>query len=213
MMPFAVGTVRDIPVRALKLCGMTWFGEFLCFSEAVSEQIIMVDPATGEVEHSIPCAGVRTDLTTTNGLLLQVAGDKRSVRVVDPGNGAEIGEIPNPRPGHALRGLEANRRGLWFGYDDLRLVELRDPRELTLIDVFQVRNGIAGLTASDRYLIYADQENGTVNAFDLEARREIASYSVAGNPTGLAWDGRLIWYCDFTTLQLRAVELPGLVRG
>ncbi|WP_236718085.1 hypothetical protein [Actinoplanes sp. TFC3] len=213
MMPFAVGTVRDIPVRALKLCGMTWFGECLCFSEAVSEQIIMVDPVTGEVQHRIPCAGVLTDLTTANGLLLQVAGDQRCIRVVNPGNGGEIGEIANPRPGHKLRGLEANRHGLWLGYDDLHLVELRDPRELTLIDVFQVRRGIAGLTASDSYLIYADQAGGTINVYDLEARREIAGYSVAGNPTGLAWDGQLIWYCDFTTLQLRAVELPGLVRG
>jgi hypothetical protein len=48
---------------------------------------------------------------------------------------------------------------------------------------------------------------------DLEARRDAASYSVAGNPTGITWDGRRIWYCDYTTLQLRAIEVPGITKG
>lgn len=28
---------------------------------------------------------------------------------------------------------------------------------------------------------------------------------------GITWDGSPIWYCDYTTLQLRAIEVPGIV--
>lgn len=212
-MHFSAGSVRDIPVRALKLCGLTWSGEFLWFSEAVSNQLMALDPHTGEVEHRIACPGVRTDLTTMDGLLVQVVGDERRLRVVDPQDGRCVGEMPNPRPGHQLSGLEATRDGLWLGYEDLRLVELRDRRTFDLIDTYKVKYPVAGLTVSDHYVAYADHRAGTVNMFDLDSRRDVASYSVAGNPTGITWDGRRIWYCDFTTLQLRAIEVPGITKG
>ncbi|NLU80943.1 hypothetical protein HCA58_21825 [Micromonospora sp. HNM0581] len=204
---------RDIPVRALKLCGRTWSGDFLWFSEAVSNQLIALDPHTGEVERRLPCPGVRTDLTTMDGLLIQVVGEERRLRVLAPHSGNCIGEMPNPRPGHLLSGLEATRDGIWFGYEDLRLVELRDKRTFDLIDVFRVRFPIAGLTVSDDYLAYADHRAGTVNMFDLQGGRDVASYSVAGSPTGVTWDGRAIWYCDFTTLRFRAIEVPGITKG
>ncbi|GAA2714971.1 hypothetical protein ACFY2R_21650 [Micromonospora olivasterospora] len=210
-MPFAAGTVRDIPVRAFKLCGLTWFGEFLWFSEAVSNQIMALDPHTGLVEHRIPCPEVRTDLTTLDGYLLQVCGEQRCLRGLNPATGEEVTELPNPRPGHLLRGLEATRHGLWLGYEDLRLVELRDPRGMGLIDTFPVRHGVAGLTVSDSYLVYADYAAATINVYDLRERREVAAYSVAGRPTGVTWDGSRIWYCDHGTLQLRAIDVPGLV--
>ncbi|HEV8554967.1 MAG TPA: hypothetical protein VGR06_01040 [Actinophytocola sp.] len=212
-MPFSVGTVRDIPVRALKLCGLTWSGESLWFSEGVLNQIIAVDPVTGEVAGRISCPGVRTDLTTMGGSLVQVAGDARALRVIDPGTGETLTELPNPRPGNILCGLEATRHGVWFGYEDLRLVDLRTADNLTLLDTFPVRHRPAGVTASDNYLVYADYQGGTINLVDITARREVACYHVAGNPTGLTWDGSRIWYCDHTTLQLRAVVVPGISAG
>lgn len=212
-MPFAAGSVRDIPVRAIKLCGLTWSGPFLWFSESVSNQIMALDPYTGNVEHRIPCADVRADLTTIGGLLLQVAGPDRALRLLDSTTGAELGESPNPRPGHALCGLEATKHGLWLGYTDLHVVDLRTRNDLRLIDSYEVRHGVAGLTVTDDYLIYADHTNALINVYDFAERREVASYSVAGNPTGIAWDGRRIWYCDYTTLQLRAIEVPGFTKG
>lgn len=101
-MPISLGSVRDIPVRALKLCGLTWSGEFLWFSEAVSNSIMALDPATGKVEHRLPCAGVRTDLTTLSGNLVQVVGDHRALRVIAPDSGDTLMELPNPRPGNVL---------------------------------------------------------------------------------------------------------------
>lgn len=209
-MPMSLGTVRDIPVRALKLCGLTWSGEFLWFSEAVSNQIMALDPVTGSVERRIPCPGVRTDLTTLAGNLVQVVGDARDLRVIDPASGDTVLEMPNPRPGHVLCGLEATKDGIWLGYEDLRVLDLRSAQNGELIDTIPIPRPVAGLTVSDRFLVYAEHQAGTINLIDVALRRQVASYDVAGNPTGITWDGSRIWYCDYTTLQLRAIEVPGI---
>ncbi|WP_199444300.1 hypothetical protein [Umezawaea beigongshangensis] len=209
-MPMSLGTVRDIPVRALKLCGLTWSGEFLWFSEAVSSRIMALDPVTGSVERRIACPGVRTDLTTLSGNLVQVVGDNRDLRVIDPDSGETVVEMANPRPGHVLCGLEATRDGIWLGYEDLRVLDLRSAENGELLDSIPVTRPIAGLTVSDRFLVYSDHRAGTINLVDVALRRQVASYDVAGNPTGITWDGRRIWYCDYTTLQLRAIEVPGI---
>ncbi|KAA8883788.1 hypothetical protein F3087_37640 [Nocardia colli] len=209
-MPISVGTVRDIPVRALKLCGLTWSGDLLWFSEGVLNQIIAIDPATGAVEHRIPCAAVRSDLTTLAGHLIQVVGDDRVLRVIDPLTADTVAELPNPRPGQGLYGLEAAQHGMWFGYEDRKAIDLRTTDGLQLIDTIPVSARPAGVTVSDNYLAYADYHGAMINLVSLETRREVASYHVAGNPTGLTWDGSRIWYCDHTTLQLRAIMVPGI---
>jgi hypothetical protein len=209
-MPIAVGTVRDIPVRALKLCGLTWFGRQVWYSEAVSNQIIAMDIAGAQVESRIACPEVRTDLTSLGGNLLQVVGAQRNVRVLDPESGETLGELPNPRPGHALCGLEATRHGIWMGYEDLRTIDLRSTDDLRLLVSYQVRRSIAGLTVSDGYVAYAERDTATINLIEIATGREWVSVVVHGNPTGIAWDGTRIWYCDYTTLQLRAIEVPGM---
>ncbi|MGW4393737.1 hypothetical protein ACWEHA_00465 [Amycolatopsis nivea] len=209
-MPFAVGTVRDLPVRALKLCGLTWSGEVLWFSEGVLNRITSVEPVSGEVGQHLACPDVRTDLTTMSGRLVQVAGEARALRVLDPVDGSVVTELPNPRPGGLLCGLEATQHGVWFGYEDRRIVDLRDAGDLSLIDTIPVSHPPAGVTVTDDFLAYADYRGGTVNLVDLGTRREVARYDAPGNPTGLTWDGSRIWYCDHTTLQLRAIDLPGI---
>ncbi|MBV9445844.1 MAG: hypothetical protein JO345_08110 [Streptosporangiaceae bacterium] len=212
-MVYAAGTVRDIPVRALKLCGLTWTGEYLWYSEAVQNHIAALDPVSGEIMQRIPCPGVRTDLTSIGGNLVQIAGENRVLRVIAPDSGDVIRELPNPRPGNVLCGLEATRHGVWLGYEDLRVVDLRGADGLRLIDSFPVRHPIAGLTVSDDYLAYSDYRAGTINLVDLSDHHEVVSISVHGNPTGITWDGSLIWYCDYATFQVRAIEVPGIAGG
>ncbi|GAB3974154.1 hypothetical protein GCM10029978_055060 [Actinoallomurus acanthiterrae] len=212
-MPYAAGSVRDIPVHAMKLCGLTWTGQYLWFSDAVRNRIAALDPATGQVIRSHPCPGVRTDLTTIGGHLVQVAGADRVLRFIDPESGEILRELPNPRPGNTLCGLEATRHGLWLGYEDLRTIDLRDLDDLRLVTSVPVRHRIAGVTVSDVYLAYADYRGATINILELASGREVASISVNGNPTGIAWDGSFIWYCDYTTFQLRAIEVPGIAGG
>jgi DNA-binding beta-propeller fold protein YncE len=209
----AAGSVRDISVHAFKLCGLTWCGEYLWFSEAVTNQISAVDPHTREVTRRIPCADVRADLTTAGGHLLQVVGDAMTLRVIDSDTGATIDELQSPRLGHALCGLEAARDGVWMGFDDLGVIDLRGTDGFRLLDSIPIAHPPAGIAVSDRYLFYADHHRGIINVIDFVRRKEIAAIDVDGNPTGITWDGSRIWYCDDTTLQLRAIEVPGIIAG
>jgi hypothetical protein len=134
------------------------------------------------------------------------------LRAVDPNTGDVDYELDNPRPGHKLCGLEAAREGLWLGYEDLLRVDLRD-YDGTLLRTFAVSRPIAGLTVTDHYLLYADHAGASITVVDLDTGRELVTYSVVGNPTGLTWDGELVWYCDHRDLRLCAVALPGLVRS
>ncbi|MBM7774168.1 hypothetical protein JOD54_004372 [Actinokineospora baliensis] len=208
-MTILAGIVRDLPLQALELCGVTWSGEYLWYSESFTGRITAIDSVTGEPSGQIDCTDIRADLTTLDGCLLQVVGDRRDLRMLDPETGAVLGELANPRPGHALTGLEACRDGLWLGYQDLKVLDLRDPTDLHLIDCVPVRRPPSGVAVSDGYVVYSDHKGSMITLVDTSARREQVSVRVWGNPTGLTWDGSLIWYCDHATLQLRAVELPG----
>ncbi|HEV2887531.1 MAG TPA: hypothetical protein VGX49_11510, partial [Jatrophihabitans sp.] len=177
----------------------------------VTNRIMALDPRTGEVTRRIPCAGVRGDLTTLDGYLIQVVGEDMTLRVIDPDTEATVLEVPNPRPGHLLCGLEATHGGLWLGFEDLRVMDLRRGGGSGLIDCLPIAHPVTGLTVSDRYLFYADRRGGVINVIDLALRREVAAIDVNGNPTGITWDGSQIWYCDYTTLQLRAIEVPGIL--
>ncbi|GAA2520236.1 PQQ-binding-like beta-propeller repeat protein [Winogradskya humida] len=207
-----VNTTRDIRVRGLQLCGLTWSGEYLWYSEASSQRICAIDPVSGTAVRTVPCAGVRTDLTTLGGKLLQVATAERVLRVVDPATGHLEYDIANPRPGRKLCGLEATGDGLWLGYEDLLQVELRN-REGALLHTIPVSRPVAGLTVTDRFLLYADHAGATLTVVDIDSGRELVTYSVVGNPAGLTWDGEWVWYCDHRDLRLCAVALPGLVQG
>ncbi|SBT43046.1 NHL repeat-containing protein [Micromonospora auratinigra] len=208
-MSVAVEPTRDIPVPARHLCGLAWSGQLLWFSEAEQGRILAVDPHSGTVVREIACPDVRTDLTTRDGQLLQVVGGERAVRSLDPETGTVVAETPGPRPGHTLCGLEASRHGLWFGYEDLRLIDRR-AEDGRLLDSIPVTGAVAGITVTDHHLVYADHPAGTLTVVDPDTHREVARYAVTGNPTGLTWDGSRVWYCDYTTSRLRAVSLPAL---
>lgn len=209
-MPYAAGTVRDIPVSALKPCGLTWTMQYLWYSDAVSNQISALDPLSGTTVRHIPCPQVRSDLTTLGGNLVQVAGDERALRVISLESGEIVSEIANPRPANVLRGIEATRHGVWMGYDDLKVIDLRSAERLELITSIPVRHGVTGVTVSDDYLAYSDYLGTTINLIDLAEQREVLSVSVNGHPTGITWDGNRLWYCDYATFQVRAIEVPGI---
>ena len=209
-MTVSAGIVRDLPVRALDLCGVTWSGEYLYFAEIFSKQIGAIDPVSGEIVQRIPCQEVAGDLTTLRGALLQVVGEERNLRLLDPATGGEIDEWPNPRPGHAISGLEACRDGVWIGYEDLGIVELRELDGFRLLDCIDVGHEVTGVTVSDGFLVHTDRDASRVRLTDLNSRRPRYPVMVWGKPRAITWDGRLFWYCDHATLQLRAIELPGI---
>ena len=206
----ATGVARAIPVPARMPCGLTFAQGLLWFSDGALHRIAAVDPGTGDVVRVVPCPAVTTGLTTLSGNLVQVVGREHSLCVIDPDGGSEPEQLPNPRPGHELCGIEAGPAGIWMGYEDLRVLDLRSSHGLELLDSIPVRGKVAGVTIAGEHVAYADHEAARIGLVDPETRVESASIEVDGNPTGLTWDGTRLWYCDFTSLQLRAVEAPQL---
>ena len=75
-----------------------------------------------------------------------------------------------------------------------------------------MRGVVAGITVTERYLVYADRRTGSVTVVDPVMEQVILPVNVHGSPTGLSWDGSRIWYCDTAHSRLRAIDVPGLVR-
>jgi hypothetical protein len=210
-MMYAACSVRDIPVAGQRLCGLTWMGQVLWFSDAAFEQIFAVDPHSGLVVHKIDCPGVRTGLTTVGGNLLQVVGRERRLRTVDPDTGKTVDEVANPRREGELCGLEASPAGLWMGYRSKPGLELRSMNDLRLLDSIPMHDDVAGVTVTDRFVAAASHSRALISLVDPARKKVAVAIGVNGNPTGITWDGRRIWYCDYTTVQLRAIEVPGIV--
>ena len=197
-----------IQVPAKHLCGLTGQGKLLWFSDAELEEIVGVDSETGQVVRRIECPEVRTGLTMLNGNLLQVVGSKRGLRLIDPNTGKMVQAFPNPRPGVELCGIEAMSTGVWFGYSDPPVLEFRDLKKFDLIDRIPVLEPVAGVTVAGRHVAYSSFKTAHIHLIDPTTKQAIATIDVKGNPTGLTWDGRRFWYCDYNNIWLRSAELP-----
>lgn len=209
-MLYAAGTVRDIPIDGEKLCGLTFADGLLWFSDAALQQIAAVDIEKRRIVRRIACRDVRTGLTVLGRQLIQVVTADRLLRRIDIDSGATVGETANPRPDWELCGIEACSRGIWLGYRDTPTLDLRRPHDFKLIDSIAVDGDVAGVTVVDRFVAFASYTRSLIRLVDPAIKQVVASIGVPGNPTGLAFDGSRIWYCDYTTVQLRAIELPGL---
>jgi hypothetical protein len=210
-MHFEAGTVRDLPVEARHMCGLTWTGELLWFSDMELDQIIAVDPFTGAVQAKIACPGVRSGLTRLNGMLIQVVDQAERLKIINPEDGKVVDTLPNPRPGAELADIEATPAGLWMGYPDLGLLDLRGSGDLQPIGSIPAGPGISGVTATDRYVAFGQRQDSLITVLDPDQRKHVASVGVNGHPAGITWDGRMFWYCDVGSGQLRAIEVPGIV--
>lgn len=208
------GAVRRAPagfrVAGGRLCGLTVLDGLLWYSDAALQQILAVDPATGARVRAIPCPGVRTGLTQVDGYLVQVAGPARALRVLDPRTGRVLAEHRTPRPRGELCGIEAAEGVLWLGYRDPAVLDLHALPGMELLDSIPVAEDVAGLTVAGPYVAYANFPRAQVVVLDPAARREVRRVGVEGSPTGLAWDGRRFWYCDYANLRLRPLEVPGV---
>jgi hypothetical protein len=209
-MLYAAGTVQDIPVEGERLCGLTFVDGLLWFSDASLEQILAVRIDNGQIERRIVCPGVRTGLSHFGRHLIQVVTAARVLREIDIDSGAILRELPNPRPDRELCGIETCRKGIWLGYRDVQRLDLRRYHDLKLVDTIAVDDDVAGVTVVDRFIAFASYPKALIHLVDPQAKLVVASIGVPGNPTGLTFDGRRIWYCDYNTSQIRAIELPGL---
>lgn len=211
MMLYAAGSVHDVSVEAESLCGLTWSGELLWFADAGQERIVAIDPYVGRSEAVIACPELRRGLASVGGHLVYAAGPDYRLHIVDPASGDQVAETRNPRPGEEICGLEGSRQGLWIGYRDS--LDLRDTRDFSLVSCLSVRGRVSGVTVTDRFVVYSDKPSEYIVVVDPATEQEILPINVHGTPTGLAWDGTRIWYCDNAHSRLRAIDVPGMVRG
>jgi hypothetical protein len=211
MMLYAAGSVHDLSVDAEVLCGLTWSGQLLWYADAGKERVVGVDPHTGESVGVIACPELRRGLATINGNLVYAAGPDYRLRIVDPATGDLVAEARNPRPGEAVAGMEGGRNGLWLGYRDF--IDLRKTADFSLVTCIGVRGMVAGITVTDRYLVYSDRRAESITVVDPVMEQVVLPVNVHGSPTGLSWDGSRIWYCDTAHSRLRAIDVPGIVRS
>lgn len=209
MIIYTAGSVRDINVDADELAGLTWFGHALWFADPSREHAVPIDPASGEVGDPVPCPGLRAGLTTIGGNLLY-GTDGAVLRLLDPRAGAVIRDIQLSRQAE-VTGLEAIRDGLWIGYRDA--LEFRRLADLELINTIRAPFGVNGVTVTDRYVAYSDCLGEAITVHDTVPERDVLQIHVHGRPTGLAWDGLRIWFCDAANIRLRALDVPGMVGG
>ncbi|HEV3001240.1 MAG TPA: hypothetical protein VGW75_10925 [Solirubrobacteraceae bacterium] len=200
---------RALPVRGRHLCGLTWLDGLLWYSDGTLDRIFGVDPGTGAVEAELVCRGVRTGLTAADGgrCLLQVVGGDKRLRALDPRTGEVIAERPNPRPGGELCGVHETAEGLWTGYNRPQVIELRRRADGETLVSVPVDEDVADLTVMGDRVVFANHVDGRLNVLDPPAGRIVEAVPVSGNPTGLAWDGQRLWYCDYPTSHLRAVDM------
>jgi hypothetical protein len=211
MMLYAAGSVCDVSVRAEKLCGLTWSGQLLWFADAELQQVVGVDPFAGEVIRTIHCPELRCGLATLSGNLVYTAGDDDRLVTVSPATGEQVAQARNPRPGQRVSAMEGGRNGIWLGYGDM--LDLRGTGGYELVNCIEVSGRVSGLAVTDRYLVYADRTSESITILDPLLEQVILPINVHGSPTGLAWDGSHIWYCDSAANRLRAIDVPGLVRS
>lgn len=216
-MLYAAGSYQDLSIDAAAPCGVTWNGSLLWFADSGREQVTGVDPYSGEQLAVVPCPQLRKGLATSGGNLVYVAGDDHQLCTLEPSSGRVVDRRANPRPGREICGLEGGRPGLWTAHREV--LDWRAPPGYRLVDSIGVTNRVTGVTVTDRYVIYCTHPSramrvplGTIIVVDPNAREEVLSINVHGTPTGLAWDGSRLWYCDYSTSRLRAIDVPGIVR-
>lgn len=196
-------------VEGSHLCGLTWLEGLLWYSDAGLEEIVAVDPITGSVASRLPCPGVRTGLTATadGSSLVQVVGEDKRLRAIAPHTGEVLAERANPRPGGELCGLQDTAAGLWTGYQRPPVLELRRHEDLETLVSIPVAEDVADVAVVGELVVFANHPDARLNVVDPGAGRIVLTIPVAGNPTGLTWDGGRFWYCDYGAGRLCAVEV------
>jgi hypothetical protein len=189
------------------MCGLTWDGERLWHSDQDAARIVALDPMTGSIVRAFDCSRVRADLAHHDGLLCQVGGRPKRIVLVDPVNGAIVGERPVNPPSGRLCGIEMGPGGMWMCLRAPAVVQLRDFETMAVQEEYPVEGTPSGLTYVDGLVLYGEHTTGVLRAVDVRTGELRAAVTLEGHPTGMTWDGRHVWYCDFAARRFKAVRL------
>jgi outer membrane protein assembly factor BamB len=188
-------------------CGLTWDGTYLWHSDQDAASIYAIDRTTGAVIRTFRCSLVRADLTFDGSMLCQVGGRPKRLVLVDPETGEVTGRREISPPSGRVTGVEIGPEGLWACLRAPTVVQLRDYPAMQVTREFAVPgDGPSGLTYADGLVVYGEYEAGMLHAIDSTDGSYVGSTRVDGRPTGIAWDGTRLWYCDFPGRVIRAID-------
>ena len=201
-----------IPGPATYMCGLTWDGTLLWHSDQGAEQIYGIDPRDGTVVRQFPCAHVRADLAFDGDRLCQIGGRPKRLVLIDRSTGEVTGEKAVPPASGRLTGAERGPEGMWTVLRGPTVVQLRDATTMAVLREFPVRGeSPSGLTYADGVVVHGDFDAGTLSAMDPVTGEHLGTVAVPGKPTGLAWDGRRLWYCDFAARAFSSLDLSAVL--
>ncbi|MBB5803888.1 hypothetical protein F4560_003656 [Saccharothrix ecbatanensis] len=211
--PPTIPVVRSLPSPGAYMCGLTWSDGLLWHSDQDAGRIWAIDPRYGDVERELECSRVRADLTWWDGQLCQVGGRPKRIVLVDPESGSVVGTKPVEPSSGRLCGTEMSAAGMWMGLRDPAVVQLRDFETMTVQREMPIVGTPSGLTCVNRLVVYGEFETGLVRALDTTTEQIVGTARVEGRPTGMAWDGYSLWYCDFPARRFKAIRLDDVLHG
>ncbi|MEU4826682.1 PQQ-like beta-propeller repeat protein [Actinomadura citrea] len=207
----AAGT-GALPAPAAYMCGLTWDGARLWHSDQDAEKIFAIDPATGGVSRTLACDRVRADLAYDGARLCQVGGRPKRIVLIDPDDGRITGEKEVLPASGRLTGIELGPEGMYMCLRGPTVVQLRDYDTMTVLREFPAEGeSPSGLTYADGVVVYGDFDDAVLRAMDPRTGEHLGALPVPGRPTGLTWDGRRLWYCDFPARAIRPLELSAVL--
>lgn len=172
--------------------------------------LLAIDPASGEVRRTLPCAADAG--TAFDGRHLYQIGDGL-IQKIDPASGRVVGSIPAPSGQGSDSGLTWAEGSLWVGqYRDRRIVQI-DPETGAVRRTIASNRFVTGVTWVDGELWHGtwegdESELRRVDPSDGAVLERLAMPANVG-VSGLESDGGALLYCGGGgSGKLRAVRRP-----
>lgn len=200
---------RSFQAPGTSLCGLTWDGSYLWHSDGTTDLIYRLDPLTGETLGRVDCAQVRTELVYEGGVLWQIAGQPKRIVKIDPESGNRIDSMDLGIKVEHICGLDVDDQRFWLSQKDTGDIEARSKYTGEREVMYNVGEPADGIVVLNDTIWYTSYSNRVLGAFDRTTKDIVAREQIAGKPTGICWDGDLIWYCDYERNQINAVQVTG----
>ncbi len=205
--------LHSIPSPTSHLCGLAWVDGFLWYSDGKESTLYKLDPVNGETlnVHRIP--DVNASLSYEGGYLWQVTGEgclagPKNVTKIDPESGKVLEVVGLGVDSMYVAGVEVCGEEVWLGLEQKGRLQRRRLHTGEILRDFKAEPRIAGITAVDGSLFYCEFDQQLLVEVDPGTGVELARHLLEGNPTGVTWDGRHVWYNDYSGKKIRKVAPP-----